>query len=483
MLEGQVLGERYRLVRELGEGTTARTFLAIEHGQLGVRKAVAVKILDHRVLSDPHRLEAVVTAARSLAKICHPNVVDVRDLYQGSDATAIVLDYIPGTTLLSILARCTQLRRPPPTAVALRLIADACFGVQALHECEGSDGPPLLHHALRPSNILVGYSGCTLITDGGLAANAEQITIDADLSSGMAQFAAPESLPGAELLGLDTVDERADIYALGVCLYVLLTLRFPYDQEELGELVAAKQQGDNVPARGRNKSISERIELLLDRALSPMPLDRHDSARELGGEIEALQGELRLTASHHLVASWLRDLLGAKIEAKQAVLRQLVAAESPPLVAQPSVMIVDHGSAEQSTSDPLEPSLAGIASSEHPPSRELSLNQRAASEDEPPLHLSDDEFAPRGPLSELPSEFPELDPLQNRRDIEQPPLEPRSSFDPSGLSGDSDAGGRDPFAATTLDLDGRQRKRLTRCGGVLYAPARSERRARRFRAS
>jgi serine/threonine protein kinase len=317
---GIVLADRFEICHTLGEGTVATTYLAVERCGQELRRLATVKLFGPEIAGDAPRLATLFANARSIAAIASPHLVNVRAASGDHEQPFIACDYIAGESLLTILARCTQLKRPPPTAVALRIAADACRGLGALHGCE----MPLLHHALRPANLLVSYSGQACLADAGLGAAPLQLLADAALSAGLAQFIAPELLPGAAEVFGDPVGPTTDIYALAAALYVMVTLRFPFDDKQLGELIATKQEVGAVAARERRATVPGELEALLARGLSPMAADRQQSATELEDELRFLIKEGGDAADHADVARWLAELFADQLPQKQRLLRRLL---------------------------------------------------------------------------------------------------------------------------------------------------------------
>ncbi|PID39870.1 MAG: hypothetical protein CSA65_01300 [Proteobacteria bacterium] len=327
---GTLLAERFELYRHLGDGSIASTYLAVEHCGCGLRRLATAKLLKPAIVDDRGRLASILANGRSLAASTSPHLVALRGAFIDGDESRvcdeepfIASDYVAGESLLTILARCTQLERPPPTPIALRIAADACAGLRALHA--GCCGAPLLHHALRPANLLVAYDGHACLADAGIAATPSQLLSDAALSVGLAQFIAPELLPEAAVEVFDDpVGPTTDIYALGAALYVMVTLRFPFDDKQLGELIATKQQAGAIPARKRRGAVPADLEALLTRSLSAMADQRQQSADELGAELLSLIGGADEVAEHRDVASWLSELFAEQLPSKQQVLRKLL---------------------------------------------------------------------------------------------------------------------------------------------------------------
>lgn len=264
-----VAGDRYRVERTLGGGAIAVVYLAHDEE---LQRRVAVKILAHQFAADDELRTRFLREAKLASRLSHPNVVQVYDAGEAGDRLFIVMEYVPGSTL----ADCGTL----PHGEAVRLIRQACSGLQHAHEAG------LVHRDIKPANLLLRDDGVVKIADFGIArsADATQLTRQGTVL-GTAAYLAPEQAAG------ETVGPAADIYSLGAVLYELLTGRPPHLVGSLAELGEAQRAGVITPPRDLAPSVPQAIETAVMRALAREPRFRPESAAELGVELAGLTQE------------------------------------------------------------------------------------------------------------------------------------------------------------------------------------------------
>ena len=303
---GEQLGD-FLLLRELGRGAFARVYLATEESTGG--RPVAVK------LSPEGAAEA-----RTLGRLAHPNIVPVLSARyeEGAGLTAVVMPFLGAATLTDVLDQAyPDAKAPPPrtakvirqatraagrpddpaplglaretpdnglyTDAVVRLAAQMADALALLH------GESICHRDLKPSNVLVSPAGQALLLDFNLSADAR---FAAPRLGGTLPYMAPEQLsalihPGAP----DVLDERVDLFALGVILYQLLTGKQPYGAPpevqstvEAASALLDRQRTGRVPLRKLNPAVDRRLALAVERCLAFDPADRPTSAAALAAD-------------------------------------------------------------------------------------------------------------------------------------------------------------------------------------------------------
>ena len=200
---GARLGARYRVVGLLGRGGMGEVYRADD---LELNQSVALKFLPEKVArnaSDLARLRQEVRIARQIA---HPNVCRTYDIAEAGGQVFVVMEYVDGEDLASVLRRLGR----PTSDKALEIARQLCLGLGAAHE----NG--VLHRDLKPANIMIDGRGRVRITDFGLAGTAEELAADPG-TSGTPAYMAPERLRGA------SATAQSDIFELGLVLYELFT--------------------------------------------------------------------------------------------------------------------------------------------------------------------------------------------------------------------------------------------------------------------
>jgi eukaryotic-like serine/threonine-protein kinase len=257
---------RYRLEGRLGFGGMSTVHLAMD---LRLERQVAVKLLAEHLADDPAFVSRFQREAQAAARLVHPNIVQVFD--SGEDSRTgqyfIVMEYIEGSSCAEILRDDGWVE----VDEGLSIIEQACEGLHYAHR----NG--VVHRDVKPGNLLRAREGDVKLADFGIAKATEQSSITQVGSVlGTAAYLAPEQARGEE------AGPSADLYALGVVTYQLISGRLPYEATSLTEL-ALKQQQEEPPtldtlvaAVGPELADAVAIALALD------PRDRYQTARDMG---------------------------------------------------------------------------------------------------------------------------------------------------------------------------------------------------------
>ena len=276
MLGKTALG-KYTLLRSLGSGSNAEVFLA-QPARYPNHRVVVKRIHDH-VVTHPKFRQLFEAEVGSMANFHHPYAVRLLDASLDDPiGPCLVLEYVPGVTLETLLSRHRNL---DPIRVG-RLLGVFCHALQAAHEAG------IVHRDLKPANLMVTKAGATdeslKVMDFGFAGFAAKPHIQlAELTGrgsiyaiGTPAYVSPEMIRG------DRVDGRSDLYSVGVILFELLTGRLPFEHEYQDKLLAAHVKEEPPPFRKLGcQHLGPHIEGVVQLALSKFPNERHQTAREL----------------------------------------------------------------------------------------------------------------------------------------------------------------------------------------------------------
>jgi beta-lactam-binding protein with PASTA domain len=252
---------RYRIMRKLGSGGMADVYMA-EDQQLGRR--VALKVLHRRFAEDEQFVERFRREASSAAGLSHPNVVAIFDRGEWDGTYYISMELVEGRTLKEIVREKGP--APPEAAVDLTL--------QILRAARYAHKHGVVHRDIKPHNVLIDHDGRVRVTDFGIARAGTSDITETGSVMGTAQYLSPEQAQGRP------VDERADLYAIGIVLYELLTGQVPFDAEQ-PVTVALKQVSElPVPPAELVPAIPPAIDAVVMRALEKDPDRRYQSADE-----------------------------------------------------------------------------------------------------------------------------------------------------------------------------------------------------------
>ncbi len=300
----------FAIVGTLGEGSIAQVFRARD---TLTGREVALKVLRPEMRGEPEVRAHFHREARALMRIEHPNVIGVLD-YSGPEAAIpfIAMERLRGATLAALIADRGKL----PGPVARALFSQAASGLEAAHRME------LIHRDLSLGNIFVEDDGRVVITDFGLvAAVMGQRTSETFITRGTGIVGTPLYF-APEILRGSPASERADIYALGVCMSYALLGRPPFPIEEIGALLAAIIDGQLLSPASERTDVDPELLALCDRcrALSEdaRPADAAEVAAALGAEQDVAS----------VVAQWLdasaetRKDIEVRVSAIQAALER-----------------------------------------------------------------------------------------------------------------------------------------------------------------
>ncbi len=251
--------EGYELLRELGKGGQATTYLARDRA---LHRVVVLKRY-HGVASSGRR-EAVLNEGRALARIRSPFVAPCHGVESRGDEIDLIVEYVPGRPLTELTAK-----ERADIGRCVRLIEQVAGGLAEVHACG------LLHRDIKPQNIILGDDGVPRLVDFGLAVPVASEGLHE--VAGSPPFMAPEQARGQG----ERVDARTDVYGLGAVLYYLLTGQPPHDGKTLIEALEQARDAPIVPPREINPRVPRALERVCLKAMAADPKSRFPSAEAM----------------------------------------------------------------------------------------------------------------------------------------------------------------------------------------------------------
>jgi eukaryotic-like serine/threonine-protein kinase len=299
---------RYQVLCRIGRGGMGSVYLCRVTGEAGFRRLFALKVLRRKLKDDPESVQLFLQEARVAARVHHPNVVAVLDASVHGTQPYLVMDYVEGCSLHTLLERNPTYR---PPELVLPIILDALNGLRSIHLLTREDGLPvgLVHCDVSPDNLLVGVDGACRISDFGIARMSGGSPVAS--SRGKLAFLAPERVTGGP------VDQRADVYSLGVVLYNALTGVQLFQGATAEETLWNVQRAQIVPPSQVGLRPPAYLDPICMRALARDIAARYASADEMMYELSRVMARHEVVARVGDVAAWVTRTVGPELEMRR----------------------------------------------------------------------------------------------------------------------------------------------------------------------
>ncbi len=263
-LEGRVLGNRYEMIKKIGNGGMATVYKATD---LVLKRYVAVKILRDEFTTDEEFIKRFETEAQSAARLTHPNIVSIFDVGVDNGIYYIVMELIQGKTLKEII---TEERGPLPWKWSVNVAIQIASALEMAHRNN------IIHRDIKPHNIIITEDGIAKVTDFGIAKAVSNSTITAfGTTIGSVHYFSPEHARGGY------TDAKSDLYSLGVVMYEMVTGKVPFDADTPVSVALKHMQEEPVPPIEENPSLPESINQIILKALKKDPMFRYQTSTEM----------------------------------------------------------------------------------------------------------------------------------------------------------------------------------------------------------
>lgn len=275
IMRGQKINDRYQIIRTIGEGGMANVYLAYD---TILDRNVAVKILRGDLAEDEKFVRKFQREAISASSLTHPNIVEMYDVGEDDGRYFIVMEYVEGITLKSLIKRRGSLTLSEVIDIMLQLTS----AIACAHDSY------IIHRDIKPQNVLILDDGRVKITDFGIAMalNSNELT-QTNSVMGSVHYLPPEQANGTGA----TV--KSDIYSLGILMYELVTGTLPFKGDSAVE-IAIKQMKEPIPSIiEQNPNIPQSVENIILKASAKNPKNRYESAREMYDDLVTCLDESR----------------------------------------------------------------------------------------------------------------------------------------------------------------------------------------------
>lgn len=262
---GRILAGRYKVDAVIGEGGMARVWRATD---MNTGKAVAVKVLREEYWDDETFVRRFEREAQAASRMTHPNIVNLLDVGLEEDGTRyLVIEYVSGKTLKQLIQESGTIRPDMAAQIIIRVLA----AVQHAHQ----NG--VIHRDIKPQNILIDKEGAVKVSDFGIArvANSQTMSQDDEAVMGSVYYFSPEQAKGA------VVDEKSDLYSVGVMFYEMLTGKVPFTGDTPVAIAMKHLQDKPTPPSEINPAVSPALDFVVLHAMEKRPRHRYASATDM----------------------------------------------------------------------------------------------------------------------------------------------------------------------------------------------------------
>lgn len=277
----------YTLHEKLGQGGMAVVYRGERVGEAGFKKKVAIKRILPQYRRDPSLLERFAAEARTNARLDHPNLVQVLDF--GIDPEPyLALELVEGVSLSHLMQRLLARGEKLELSAVLFIAAEVANGLDHAHRKRDDDGTPLgiVHRDISPQNVLLSNEGAVKVSDFGLVKAADNVLKTASgVTIGKLSYMAPEQAQGKD------IDGRADIFALGVTMWEMLTLRSLIPPDDAARATHLLQHGGFEPPSRHRDDVPTRLDAIVMQCLAIDREQRMPSAQQLGLELREMLHE------------------------------------------------------------------------------------------------------------------------------------------------------------------------------------------------
>ena len=268
IIKGQKINDRYQIIRTIGEGGMANVYLAYD---TILDRNVAVKILRGDLADDEKFVRRFQREAIAASSLSHPNIVEMYDVGEDNGKYFIVMEYVDGKTLKSLIKKRGALTLSETIDIMLQLTS----ALSCAHDSY------IIHRDIKPQNIMILEDGRVKIMDFGIAMalNSNELT-QTNSVMGSVHYLPPEQANGKG----STM--KSDIYSLGILMFELLTGKLPFRGDQAVE-IAIKQMKEPIPSVCKiNPNIPQSIENIILKACAKNPKNRYESVKEMRADIE-----------------------------------------------------------------------------------------------------------------------------------------------------------------------------------------------------
>jgi eukaryotic-like serine/threonine-protein kinase len=317
---------RYLLLDRINIGGMAEVWRGKVFGAGGFERLVAIKRILPNIAEDEEFISMFQDEAKISVQLTHANICQIYELNRIGPSLYIAMEYVPGKDLRSIFERARKKGEPPPVPLVCYVIGKLCEGLDYAHRKKDQHGRDLnvVHRDVSPQNVLISFEGEVKVIDFGIAKAAGKVTkTQAGILKGKFGYMSPEQIRGLPL------DRRSDVFAIGVCLYELLTGERLFVGESDFQVLERVRKAEVLPPSTYNRKIPEALERIVLKALAKDPADRFQYASELADELQRFLITSDSIFSRKDLMQYMKSTFAEEVERERARMAEYADVKAP----------------------------------------------------------------------------------------------------------------------------------------------------------
>jgi serine/threonine protein kinase len=274
---------KYLLLDRVNIGGMAEVWRAKTFGAGGFERLVAIKRILPNIAEDEEFISMFIDEAKITVQLTHANIAQIFELSHLANSYFIAMEYVSGKDMRAVFDRCRKKGEPAPIPLTCYLIAKCCEGLDYAHRAKTRQGTDMniVHRDVSPQNVLISYDGEVKVIDFGIAKAAGKATkTQAGILKGKFGYMSPEQIRGLPL------DRRSDVFAIGVCLYEMLTGERLFVGDSDFSVLEKVRKVEVLPPSHFNRKIPEPLERIVMKALAKDVDDRYQYASDLAMDLQ-----------------------------------------------------------------------------------------------------------------------------------------------------------------------------------------------------
>jgi hypothetical protein len=317
---------RYLLLDRINIGGMAEVWRGKVFGAGGFERLVAIKRILPNIAEDEEFISMFQDEAKISVQLTHANICQIYELNRIGPSLYIAMEYVPGKDLRSIFERARKKGEPPPVPLVCYVVGKLCEGLDYAHRKKDGHARDLnvVHRDVSPQNVLISFEGEVKVIDFGIAKAAGKVTkTQAGILKGKFGYMSPEQIRGLPL------DRRSDVFAIGVCLYELLTGERLFVGESDFQVLEKVRKAEVLPPSTYNRKIPEALERIVLKALAKDPADRFQYASELADELQRFLITSDSIFSRKDLMQYMKSTFAEEVERERARIAEYADIKAP----------------------------------------------------------------------------------------------------------------------------------------------------------